>query len=116
MGSESLPNIGAVAMIQIDGIDVRYARSGSGPGAPIMLTSPWPESIYSFRHVIPRLGANHPLIAVDLPGFGLSGSRPDVMGPQAMGDFVLKLLEHFGLVRPHVIAPDVGALAVLFAE
>jgi pimeloyl-ACP methyl ester carboxylesterase len=37
------------------------------------------------------------------------------MTPAAMGDFIVVLLKHFGISRSHVVAPDVGTLAVLFA-
>jgi pimeloyl-ACP methyl ester carboxylesterase len=38
------------------------------------------------------------------------------MAPEAMGDFLIKLLKHFGISRTHVVAPDVGTPAVLFAD
>jgi hypothetical protein len=51
----TLPNIGQVMTAQIDGLDIRLARSGATDGVPIMLTSPWPESIYAFRDILPAL-------------------------------------------------------------
>jgi pimeloyl-ACP methyl ester carboxylesterase len=48
---------------------------------------------------------------VDLPGFG--PRRPDVA--EAMGDFVIKLAQHYGIDRMHAVGPDVGTLALLFA-
>jgi pimeloyl-ACP methyl ester carboxylesterase len=110
-----LPNIGIVATTEIDGLSIRHARSGASKGVPILLTAPWPESIYAFYRLLPRLASEHPLIAVDLPGFGASQSRREVMAPEAMGNFVISLLKHFGVGRSHVVAPDVGTLAVLFA-
>src|SRR5258705_981694 len=115
MNKNNLPNIGTVAIAEIDSLAIRYARTGVSKGIPILLTAPWPESIYSFHRLAPRLAAEHPVILVDLPGFGLSQSRPGVMAPEAMGDFFIKLLKHFGIKRTHVVAPDVGTLAVLFA-
>lgn len=56
-----------------------------------------------------------PLIVVDLPGFGRSEGRPDLMSPEAMGEFVIKLAQHFGIDRMHAVGPDVGTLALLFA-
>ena len=44
-----------------------------------------------------------------------SESRPSVMTPEAMGDFVVKMLRHFDVDRAHAIAPDVGTPAILFA-
>src|SRR6266536_4437568 len=92
--SGTLPDIGRVTTSQIDGLEIRLARGGRSDGIPILLTSPWPESIYAFRGVLPAIKELGPLILVDLPGFGRSGSRPDVMSPKGMGDFVIKLGEH----------------------
>ena len=114
MSKDKLPNIGAVAIAEIDGLSIRYARAGVSKGIPILLTAPWPESIYSFYRLAPRLADAYPIILVDLPGFGLSQSRADLMAPEAMGDFLIKLLKYFGIGRTHVVAPDVGTPAVLF--
>jgi hypothetical protein len=40
--STSLPDIGHVATAQVDGLQIRLARSGQSGGIPILLTSPWP--------------------------------------------------------------------------
>ena len=82
---------------------------------PILLLSPWPESIYAFLPTWEMFSGLGPLVAVDLPGFGLSQSRPDVMAPEAMGEFILRIVDAFGLDRPHAIGPDVGTPALLFA-
>src|SRR4029077_12321551 len=116
MIKDPLPDIGTVTTADIDGLSIRYAKSGVSKGLPVLLTAPWPESIYSFYRLAPWLAVKHPVILVDLPGFGLSQSRPDVMAPEAMGNFFIKLLKHFGISRTHVVAPDVGTPAVLFAD
>jgi pimeloyl-ACP methyl ester carboxylesterase len=56
-----------------------------------------------------------PLIAADLPVFGLSESRAGVRSPEGLGEFVIRIVDAFGLDRPHVVAPDVGTPACLFA-
>ena len=112
---EALPEIGQLAISQVDGLKIRVARSGADAGVPILLTSPWPESIYAFRDILPALRGAGPLIAVDLPGFGISEGRPDLMSPKAMSGFIIKLAEHFELTRVHAVGPDIGALALLFA-
>ena len=114
--SKGLPDIGDVTTVKIDGVNIRFARSGKSDGIPVLLTSPWPESIYAFRGVIPALNVNGPVIAVDLPGFGRSESRPDLMSPMGMGEFVVKLAAHFQIERMHAVGPDVGTLALLFAS
>ena len=110
-----LPAIGTVNTTEIAGLSIRYAVGGASEGLPLLLTSPWPESVYAFHRVLPGLASKHPLLVVDLPGYGLSQSRPEVMAPEAMGGFVISLLQHFRIARTHVVAPDVGTPAVLFA-
>src|SRR5271154_2522800 len=99
----------------IDGLQIRFAKNEKRDGEPILLLSPWPESIYAFLptwEVFSELGR---VIAVDLPAFGRSESRPDVRAPEPMGEFVIRVLQALKLDRPYVIAPDVGTPATLFA-
>ena len=74
----------------IDGLRIRLSRGGRPDGPPVLFTSPWPESLYSFHRVLPYFVDTYLTIAIDLPGFGLSESRPDVMSPRAMGAFLVK--------------------------
>ena len=53
-------------------------------------------------------------MAVDLPGFGHSQGRPDVLTPSAMGEFLYQFIAALGLGPPHLVAPDVGTGAALF--
>jgi pimeloyl-ACP methyl ester carboxylesterase len=104
----------------VDGLRIRYACSqtsagGQDKGDPILLLSPWPESIFAFLPTWDTFSRLGPLVAVDLPGFGLSESRPDVMAPEPMGEFIMRIVASFGLDRPHAIGPDVGTPALLFA-
>jgi pimeloyl-ACP methyl ester carboxylesterase len=115
MSDDTLPDIGHVTTETIDGLRIRLARSGRSDGPPVLFTSPWPESIYSFHRVLPHFVETHRVIAIDLPGFGRSESRPDVMSPRAMGAFLIKVAAHLNLTRLRGVGPDVGALAFLFA-
>jgi pimeloyl-ACP methyl ester carboxylesterase len=99
----------------IDGVQIRYADSG-GPHEPVMLlTSPWPESLYAFARMWNTLAEHARLFAVDLPGFGASERRDDLLSPRAMGGFLAQLVVEADLRRPHIVAPDVGTSAALFA-
>jgi pimeloyl-ACP methyl ester carboxylesterase len=105
----------AVAFRTVDGTRIRYAQS-TGRAAPwILLTSPWPESIHAFAAIWPLLTPRFRLFAIDLPGFGGSERRDELLSPEAMGTFLARLIEQCGLDHPHVVAPDVGTAAALFA-
>jgi pimeloyl-ACP methyl ester carboxylesterase len=79
------------------------------------LLSPWPESLFAFEPTWARLAEHTHLVAIDLPGFGHSQRRDALLSPRAMGEFVIHLADTFALESPHVIGPDVGTCASLFA-
>jgi pimeloyl-ACP methyl ester carboxylesterase len=99
----------------LDGLRIRYADSGGSHEPTLLLTSPWPESLYAFREVWDTLAANARLFAIDLPGFGASERRDDLLSPRAMGGFLARVVAEADLGRPHLVAPDVGTSAALFA-
>jgi pimeloyl-ACP methyl ester carboxylesterase len=99
----------------IDGVRVRYADGGGSQEPTLLLTSPWPESVYAFAPMWKTLSRRARLFAIDLPGFGASERREDLLSPRAMGGFLARLIDEADLGRPHVVAPDVGTSAALFA-
>jgi len=99
--------------VLVDELQIRYADSGTD-GPVILFTSPWPESLFAFRRVWPALARTGRLVALDLPGFGHSQGRADVLTPSAMGGFLGQFITGLGLGTPHLVAPDVGASAALF--
>ena len=99
----------------INGVRIRYADTGSSTRPTVVLTSPWPESLYAFAPVWALLAEHARLFAVDLPGFGASERREDLLSPQAMGEFLAQLITEADLGAPHIVAPDVGTAAAPFA-
>jgi pimeloyl-ACP methyl ester carboxylesterase len=98
----------------IDGLSIRFAQSEQRDDHALLL-SPWPESLFAFEPSWERLAEHTHLVAIDLPGFGHSQRRDQLMSPRAMGKFVIRVADAFGLESPHVIGPDVGTAASLFA-
>lgn len=98
----------------IDGLSVRYAESDDRSNTALLL-SPWPESLLAFEPTWPRLAEQARLVAVDLPGFGHSQRRDALLSPQEMGDFIIRIADAFGLENPHIVGPDIGTAAALFA-
>jgi pimeloyl-ACP methyl ester carboxylesterase len=100
----------------VDGLSIRYADTGGDARQPVVvLASPWPESIYAFASMWPILAERARVFAVDLPGFGASERRDDLLSPRAMGRFLVQLIDEMELDCPHIVGPDVGCAAALFA-
>jgi pimeloyl-ACP methyl ester carboxylesterase len=98
----------------IDGLSIRYAESEPRHDHALLL-SPWPESLYCYEPTWSRLAEHMHVVAIDLPGFGHSERRDSLMSPKTMGEFVVRVADAFGLAQPHVVGPDVGTGAALFA-
>ena len=103
-----------------DGVRVRFADTGAGSDATnsdttLLLLAPWPESVWAFRRIWHQLTPLGRTVAVELPGFGHSDqSRPELIAPDAAGEFLARLIDEWGLGSPHVVGPDVGTAAALF--
>jgi pimeloyl-ACP methyl ester carboxylesterase len=98
----------------IDGLSVRFAESDKRDDHALLL-SPWPESLLAFVPTWERLAEHTHLVAIDLPGFGRSQRRDELLSPQAMSEFIIRAADAFGLDHPHVVGPDIGTAAALFA-
>lgn len=101
----------------VDGVNIRFAESerNETQKGDALLLCPWPESLYAFEPTWSQLGQHAHLIAVDLPGFGHSERREELMSPRAMGEFIVRIADEFQLQKPHVVGPDIGTAAALFA-
>jgi pimeloyl-ACP methyl ester carboxylesterase len=98
----------------IDGVSIRYVESDR-TGGDALLFSPWPESVFAYEPMWSRLAETTHLVPVDLPGFGRSERKDALMTPRAMGDFIVRVADAFRLQKPHVVGPDIGTSATLFA-
>jgi pimeloyl-ACP methyl ester carboxylesterase len=99
-----------------DGVRVRFAdNKADSPAATVLMLSPWPESLWAYRRIWDRVSAAAArVVAIDLPGFGHSDGRPELMAPDAMATFLARLIDEWRLDAPHVVGPDVGTAAALF--
>jgi pimeloyl-ACP methyl ester carboxylesterase len=99
----------------VDGLQIRYADSDGSASQHLVLTSPWPESLHAFDRMWPRLSGTARLLAIDLPGFGRSERRTDLLSPMAMSEFLIRILDEWDIRDPHLVCPDIGTPAALFA-
>jgi pimeloyl-ACP methyl ester carboxylesterase len=100
---------------EADGLQIRYAESEGAADETILLLNPWPESLFAWNTIWSRLAQTARLVAIDLPGFGQSEGRAELLSPRAMGGFLLRLIDEWDLGHPHAVGPDVSTGAVLFA-
>lgn len=105
----------AISYQPVDGVDVRVAKSDGDRDETLILTCPWPESLYAFESTWSVLSEQANLVAIDLPGFGGSERRDELLTPQTMGAFLVRLMDQWEIESPHLFGPDVGTSAALFA-
>jgi pimeloyl-ACP methyl ester carboxylesterase len=98
-------------------VDLNYERRGTG--SPLVLIHGIAHRWQAWEPVIDALAAHHDVIAVDLPGFGLSPVPSGGMPPSiprlagTLGSFLASL----GVGRPHVAGNSLGgALALELAR
>src|SRR6266498_32731 len=87
-----------------DGVRVRFADTKADSDVTVLLLAPWPESLWAFRRIWDRVSAVGRVVAIDMPGFGHSDGRPELIAPEASGAFLTSLIEEWGLGAPHLVA------------
>jgi pimeloyl-ACP methyl ester carboxylesterase len=95
----------------IDGLSIRFAEGG-GPGS--FLLSPWPETL-ALEPTWSWFAKQARVVAIDLPGFGHTERRNELMSQRALRKFLVRVADKFRLESPHVFGPDIGTEASLFA-
>ena len=77
------------AFAELDGMRVHYAREGSnGLSATIVLLHGSGASLHIFTPISTQLAREFEVVRLDLPGFGLTGPRPD-------GDYTIEAYVRF---------------------
>ncbi|MFI8106319.1 alpha/beta fold hydrolase [Streptomyces sp. NPDC086023] len=92
---------------------VAYERRGAGE--PLLLLHGIGHHLQAWHPVLDILATEHEVVAVDLPGFGVSPPLPDGV-PYGLGSVVPalgSLCATLGLDRPHVAGNSLGGLLAL---
>src|SRR5688572_2364514 len=87
------------------GVAIRYVEAGTG--APVVLVHGYTSDLedqWIGTGVLPALARMHRVIAFDARGHGRSGKphAPAAYGPEMALD-VVRLLDHLGIARAHVV-------------
>jgi pimeloyl-ACP methyl ester carboxylesterase len=93
---------------------IRWTRTGAGP--PIVLVHGTPYSSRIFRGVVPALAERREVFLFDHLGYGQSEQREGQdLSIAAQARRFARLLEHWGLSTPSVVATDMGGAITLRA-
>jgi pimeloyl-ACP methyl ester carboxylesterase len=99
-----------------DGVGIRLAESGSPTAPVVLLVHGWGASIYMWRAwFVPLAAAGFRVVAIDLPGHGLSDKPTDAgrYTIDRMAASVRELVEREGLGAPHVVGQSMGGAIML---
>jgi pimeloyl-ACP methyl ester carboxylesterase len=104
--------------VRVDGLTLRYREWGyAAPGRPsLLLIHGFGNSLQSFRELAPRLAESCHVIAIDMPGNGLSDKPVDHdyhNGPQAA--VLVKAARALGLQRVVYVGHSLGGAVALHA-
>lgn len=97
----------------VDGPLGRLFTVDEGPdedetGPPVLLLHGFPTCSFDWRHVWPDLRRHRRVVALDLPGYGLS-DKPDVRhGMEEAADAVTAVAEQLGLGEVDLVTHDMG--------
>ena len=114
MSSTSLKH----ATTQLSDVRLHYVTCGFTPQTTqaVMLLHGWPQSWYEWRHLIPELARDHPVIAVDLRGLGDSSKPVTGYDKMTVAGDLAQLADQLELTQIAVVGHDWGgAVAAAFA-
>ncbi|MCB1176495.1 MAG: alpha/beta hydrolase [Leptospiraceae bacterium] len=98
---------------QIDNIKIHYREIGEGE--PILLIHGWPTSSFLYRNIAPKLALKNRVIAIDLPGFGLSDKNPNTTYNFNFYEKILSgFIKNLGIEKLGLVVHDLGGPVGLF--
>jgi pimeloyl-ACP methyl ester carboxylesterase len=96
----------------VGGHRLRYLRSGRGPA--VVLVHGFASSLLTWKEVLPELTSDHEVIALDLPGFGLSDQPADLTVDELPAS-VIGLMDALRVPRAALVGNSLGGAAVAIA-
>src|SRR5579884_800469 len=90
------------------GVKLHYLTAGRGPA--VLLLHGYAETSRMWRPLIPKLAANHTVIAPDLPGIGDSDIPPDGLDMSHAALRIHELVRSLGISKAAVVGHDIGLM------
>lgn len=90
----------------VDGVNLHFVRGGQGP--LVLLVHGFGQSWYEWHRLMPSLAADFTVVAVELPGLGLSGTPKSYAG-QDIAETLYKFAKSLSPDAPFdLVAHDIG--------
>jgi pimeloyl-ACP methyl ester carboxylesterase len=93
-------------MASVNGIQMHYVIGGQGD--PLVLLHGWPETWYTWRHVMPALAKNYTVIAPDLRGLGDSSKPLTGYDGKTLAEDIHQLVTQLGFRTIFLVGHDIG--------
>ena len=104
----------AAQWLTVGALRLRYVRSGQGE--PIVLLHGYGESLLAWRAVFDELARRHDVVAIDLPGFGLSTKPDSGYETDSLARVVGAAMQRLGMARADIVGHSMGgAIAAALA-
>ena len=94
----------------VNGIYLHYVMGGKGD--PVVLLHGWPQTWYTWRHVMPALAKNYTVIAPDLRGIGDSSKPPTGYDGKTVAEDIHQLVTQLGFKSIFLVGHDIGVFPV----
>jgi pimeloyl-ACP methyl ester carboxylesterase len=105
----------------VDGAEINYVDIGAGAGEPVVFVHGLGGQWQNWLENIPRAARERRVVALDLPGFGLSPMPSEPITISRFGRWLDALCERLGLGRVHLVGNSMGGyiaaeVAIQFPE
>jgi 4,5:9,10-diseco-3-hydroxy-5,9,17-trioxoandrosta-1(10),2-diene-4-oate hydrolase len=97
----------------VSGLRLRYWDVGTGPA--VVLVHGAAASVEYWRYTVGALAESHRVLALDLPGCGLSERGPALPTLPEAGDLLAAFLDALGIARAALVGHSLGGLVALEA-
>lgn len=98
--------------IRINDIDVNYIDTKDGDETIVLLHG-WGSNITLFNSMIAHLQKDFRVVALDMPGFGLSSEPSDIMDVDDYTEFVMKFIEKLNIKKTHILGHSFGGRVII---
>ncbi len=92
------------------GFEISLVRAGPRGGAPILLLHALGFDLTYWGRQMADLGSDHDVVAIDLPGHGLSPRAGDVPSFEVMAGAVAAVVDHLGAGSAHLVGISFGGM------